>query len=401
MFILLFNAGSSSLKGSLVHSDTGQPVASAVVDWVTLPTQYRLTTPDRVVRDEQVHWKGYAQAVQQIMADLVPEFLPDISRLAAVGHRVVHGGDFTQPVRITDSIRTQIESLIQLAPLHNPPSLETITAAQSLLPDIPHIAVFDTAFHSTMPDWARNYPIPQAWRTEFGIRKFGFHGLSHEYASRRASELLNRPLSDLKLVICHLGHGCSATAVSGGKSVDTTMGFTPLEGLMMATRSGSIDPGIIPYLQSTRGLAAGEIEQALNRQSGLIAVSGISSDMRQVVQSAEQGNRDAVLALQMYTYRVRKAIGALAAGMGGIDALIFTAGVGENARSVRQAICSGLECLQLELDPVANTTAVPDSDIATASSRGRILIIAAREDLMMLEGVKKALREREVAGGVQ
>lgn len=401
MFILLLNAGSSSLKGTLVHSETGLPHANLMVDWVTFPTHYRLDGPMGPIRDEQVHWKGYSQAVHQMIADLVPEILPDVSHLIAVGHRVVHGGEFTQPVRITQEIRTRIESLAQLAPLHNPPSLETISAAQALLPTIPHIAVFDTAFHSTMPDWARNYPVPKAWRTEYGIRKFGFHGLSHEYASRRAAELLNRPLTELKLVVCHLGHGCSATAVHAGKSVDTTMGFTPLEGLMMGTRCGSIDPGIIPYLQSQYGLAASELEREMNRQSGLLGVSGVSSDMRQIVEAASQGNPEAELALQMYSYRVRKAIGSLAAGMGGIDALVFTAGVGENATSIREMICTGLKFLQLELDPVANDNSVPDSDVATVTSQGRILIIAAREDITMLEGVKKAIRTEEAAGRIQ
>jgi acetate kinase len=281
-------------------------------------------------------------------------------------------------------------ALADLAPLHNPPSLETLAAAESALPDVPHVAVFDTAFHATLPPEAFTYPVPQQWIGEWGIRRFGFHGLSHAYCARRGAEMLAR-ISQPRLVICHLGHGCSASAVQGGKCVDTTMGFTPLAGLMMATRSGSIDPSIVLHVIEKHGLTAAQVESALNRQSGLLGVSGISADMREVMAAAKGGNEQARLALGIYSHRVRQAIGALAVTMGGVDAVVFTAGVGEHAAEVRASICTGLDCLGLELDAVANTNCKPDADIARPTSRGRILVIATREDVTMLDDVMSVL----------
>jgi acetate kinase len=290
-------------------------------------------------------------------------------------------------------MRSRITALADLAPLHNPPSLETLAAAEAELPGVPHVAVFDTAFHATLPPAARTYPAPERWTRDWGIRRFGFHGLSHAYCSRRAAELLGRSAEELRLVICHLGHGCSASAVRGGRCVDTTMGFTPLEGLMMATRSGSIDPGIVLHVQQHHGLTVEQVETALNRESGLLGVSGISGDMRQVLAAARGGHERAQLALAVYTHRVRQAIGALAVTLGGIDALVFTAGVGEHAGEIRQSICTGLECLGLELDAQANATCRPDADVARPSSRGRILVIATREELTMLREVIQVLGE--------
>jgi acetate kinase len=253
------------------------------------------------------------------------------------------------------------------------------------------VAVFDTAFHATLPPEAYTYAVPESWTRELGIRRFGFHGLSHAYCSRRAAEMLERPLEELRLVVCHLGHGCSAAAVQGGCSVDTTMGYTPLEGLMMGTRSGSIDPGIILYLQQHCGYTVEQLEKALNRDSGLLGVSGISADMREVLEAAHTGHVNARLALAIYAHRVRQAVGALTVTMGGIDALVFTAGVGEHAGEVRDSICSGLECLGLEIDVKANASCRPDADIARRESRARILVIATREDVTMLQEVVKVL----------
>jgi acetate kinase len=261
------------------------------------------------------------------------------------------------------------------------------------LPGVPHVAVFDTAFHAKMPPQARTYPVPQHWTGEWGIRRFGFHGLSHAYCSRRAAEILRRPLNELRMVICHLGHGCSASAVRGGQCIDTTMGFTPLEGLMMATRSGSIDAGIVLYVQQHHGLTAEQVETVLNRESGLLGVSGLSGDMRQILASAQAGHEQARLALAIYTHRVRQAIGALAVALGGIDALVFTAGVGEHAAEVRETICTGLECLGLELDANANVSCLPDADVARPGSGGRILVIATREDVTMFWEVIRVLGE--------
>src|SRR5215471_2913710 len=245
MNILLLNAGSSSLKCTLLEAANRKVIANGLADWAGPVTNYAYAGPDGKVHSEKVSWTGHAEAVRRVFHDLkhaAPVALPEHSALAAVGHRVVHGGQFTSSVRVTPAIRSRITSLADLAPLHNPPSLETLAAAEAELPGVPHVAIFDTAFHATLPPEARTYPVPGRWTRDWGIRRFGFHGLSHAYCSRRATELLGRPPDGLRLVICHLGHGCSASAVRGGRCVDTTMGFTPLEGLMMGTRSGSIDP---------------------------------------------------------------------------------------------------------------------------------------------------------------
>jgi acetate kinase len=259
------------------------------------------------------------------------------------------------------------------------------------LPGVPQVAVFDTTFHATLLPEARTYAVPEKWTREWGIRRFGFHGLSHAYCSRRAAEMLGRSTDDLRLVICHLGSGCSDSAVRGGRCVATTMGFTPLDGLMMATRSGSIDPSIVLHVEQHRGLTPAQVERALNNESGLLGVSGISGDMRQVLAAARAGHQQAQLAVAIYTRRVRHSIGGLTVTMGGVDALVFTAGVGEHASKVRQEICAGLECLGLELDTAANSTCRPDADVARHGSPGRILVITTREDLTMLQEVVRVL----------
>lgn len=394
MKILLFNAGSSSLKAVLAESTDGASLASALVDWSGPTTRYRFVDPSGAEHCQDVSWTGHADAVRRFVHDLThgdSPALPDRAALSAVGHRVVHGGHFTSSVRVTAQIRERITALADLAPLHNPPSLETLAAAEAELPGVPHIATFDTAFHATLPPEAYVYPVPENWTREWGIRRYGFHGLSHAYCSKRAAEMLNRPAKELRLVICHLGHGCSASAVRGGRSIDTTMGFTPLEGLMMGTRSGSIDPSIVLHVQQHRALSPEVVESILNRKSGLAGVSGISADMRQVLAAAKQGNEPAQLAVAIYTHRVRQAIGALSVTLGGVDALVFTAGVGENASEIRESVCNGLECLGLKLDSSANVRCTPDTDIAEFSSPGRILVIATREDKTMLDEVTRLL----------
>lgn len=395
MLILLLNAGSSSLKATLVESNDGSEIARGLADWAGAETVYRYTGPDRKERRGQVAWKGHVAAVRKFIRDLhqgEPAAVKEISAIAAVGHRVVHGGEFSSPVRIAPDIRTRIAALAELAPLHNPPSLETLSAAEAELPDAPHVAVFDTAFHSTLPPEANTYAVPGKWTRDWGIRRFGFHGLSHAYCARRAAELLRRPLEELRLVTCHLGHGCSAAAIHRGRSIDTTMGFTPLDGLMMATRSGSVDPGVVLHVQQRHGLTVEQVETALNRESGLLGVSGVSADMREVLDAAQDGHRQAQLALAIYVRRVRQAIGAFAVTMGGIDALVFTAGVGEHANDVRKNVCVGLGCLGLGLDAEANAACSPDADVACTESRGRILVIETREDVTMLGEVLSVLR---------
>jgi acetate kinase len=396
--VLLLNAGSSSLKCTLMESEGVTVIARAAADWAGAVTLYSCSGPGGDRTSERVRWRGHADAVAHALDDLLPASQRrDARALGAVGHRVVHGGEFSSSVRIGADVRSRIAALAELAPLHNPPGLETLAAAEAELPGVPHVAVFDTAFHSTLPPAARTYAVPGAWTRDWGIRRYGFHGLSHAYCAGRAAEMLARPVEDLRLVICHLGHGCSAAAVLGGRCVDTTMGFTPLDGLMMATRSGSLDPGIALHVQRHHGLSEKEVEHALNYESGLLGVSGISADMREVLASARAGVERARLAIDVYTHRVRRAIGALAVTLGGIDALVFTAGVGENSAEIRAASCCGLECIGLELDAEANADERPDADVASRSSRGRILVIAAREDVTMLREVTRVAGSRAIA----
>ncbi len=398
MKILLLNAGSSSLRCTFMDSADRAVIARAATDWAGPVTRYECSGAGLERVSERVAWRGHGDAVRRALGDL-SRARRDASAAAewppiAVGHRIVHGGDFTAPVRITGDVRGRIAALAELAPLHNPPGLETLEAAEASLPGVPQVALFDTEFHATLPLSARTFAVPREWTEGWGIRRYGFHGLSYAYCSARAAEMLSKPLCELRLVICHLGHGCSATAVLHGRSIDTTMGFTPLDGLMMATRSGSVDPGVITHVQLRHGLDAPAIEDVLNRRCGLLGVSGISADMREVLAAARDGHEGARLAVDVYTHRVRAAVGALAVTLGGLDALVFTAGVGENAAEIRRAACRGLECVGLELDEDANARCRPDADLARSGSPARILVIATREDLAMLSQVVQVIEAR-------
>jgi acetate kinase len=313
----------------------------------------------------------------------------------AVGHRVVHGGpDFTAGVRITDGVVAKLTALNDLAPLHNPPALEALAEARRQLPDVPHVAAFDTAFHQTIPGFARTYPVPRKWTDEWGIRKYGFHGLSHEYCARRAVESIIGPANDtiLRVVVAHLGGGCSLSAVAAGSCFDTTMGFTPLDGLMMATRSGSIDPGAILYVMRKHGLTVDQMEHVLNYESGLLGVSGVSGDIREVRKAANEGSREASLAFHMFTYRVRLGIGAMAAALGGLHALVFTGGIGEHSRRTRDEVCRHLDFLGVKIDPELNNTCVPDMDISAADAKVRVLVIHTREDVSIVREVQRVVK---------
>ncbi|HZZ73458.1 MAG TPA: acetate/propionate family kinase [Pirellulales bacterium] len=394
MSILLLNSGSSSLKATLMDPAGEEVLASGMTDWARAGTHYQFEAQGHACRSETVAWTGHSAAVARFIDDLLrvePATIAHRSALTAVAHRIVHGGAFTQSVRITPEIRARIAALAELAPLHNPPSLESLRAAEEALPGVPQVAVFDTTFHATLPPEAWTYPLPRDWTRQWGIRRFGFHGLSHAYCSRRAAEMLERSSSELRLVICHLGNGCSAAAVRGGRCLDTTMGFTPLDGLMMGTRCGSLDPSIVVHVQQRHGLTAEQVETALNHESGLLGVSGLSADMRAVQEAADAGDKAAQLAISIFVHRARQAIGALTVTLGGIDALVFTAGIGEHAGAIRQAICRGLECLGLELSPLANENCRIDADIAHRGSRGRILVIKTREDLTMLRETRQVL----------
>lgn len=302
------------------------------------------------------------------------------STVDAVGHRVVHGGpSFTSAVRVDDTVRAELESLVDLAPLHLPASLAGLDAVSAALPDVPAVACFDTAFHATMPAEASTYALPAQWRG-MGARRYGFHGLSHSYAARRVPELLGRPAEGLRLVNCHLGAGASLCAISSGRSVDTTMGFTPLEGVVMATRSGSVDPGLVLWLQRQRGLSADEVSEGLERRSGLLGLTG-TADMREVLDRYDRGDEDALLAFAVYTYRVRAGIAAMAAAMSGVDAVSFTGGVGEASPAVREGSVAGLEFLGLAVNPGQNEAARGDANVSAPGSPAGVAVVTAREDL--------------------
>lgn len=298
----------------------------------------------------------------------------------AVGHRVVHGGpSFTAPVVVDEKVRTELGSLVELAPLHLPASLAGLDAVTAALPDVPAVACFDTAFHATMPAEASTYALPAQWR-DLGARRYGFHGLSHSYAARRVPELLGRPAEGLRLVNCHLGAGASLCAISSGRSMDTTMGFTPLEGVVMATRSGSVDPGLVLWLQRQHGLSADEVSEGLERRSGLLGLTG-TADMREVLSRMDGGDEPARLAFSVYTYRVRAAIAAMAAALSGVDAVSFTGGVGEASPAVRAGALAGLDFLGPAVDPGRNEAARGDADVSAPGAPGGVAVVTAREDL--------------------
>ena len=363
MRVLVVNAGSSSLKLRVVEDD----VAIQAVDLPALD-------PDAGGAPEELRTA-----------------LASIGAVDAVGHRIVHGGSaFTGAVRIDAEVMGRIEALTELAPLHQPAALAAWRWAAGALPDVPHVACFDTAFHATLPDAAATYALPATWRERWPLRRFGFHGLSHAYAARRAAELVGRPLEDLRLVTAHLGAGASLAAVLGGRSVDTTMGFTPLEGLVMATRSGSVDPGLVLWLQRQGGLAADAVATGLEREAGLLGLAG-TADMREVLTAAEQSRGDAILARDVYLHRLRASIAAMAAAAGGLDALVFTGGVGENAAAIRAAAVAGLGFLGLVLHAGRNETGTGDRDIAPPGHGPRVLVVASREDLEIAREVRELL----------
>jgi acetate kinase len=393
--VLVINTGSSTVKISLIESEGETIVFEGIADWTArlarLEVHVRGAEPVR----QPLDIGGTSDAVLQVLTHLSQGDRPliaDPREVAAVGHRVVHGGDvYTAGVRVTPEVQRRLSELAELAPVHNPINLEGITAAQSAWPHVPHVAVFDTAFHASMPEAARTYAIPYDWTTKGHLRRYGFHGLSYAYCASRAAELLKRGPQGLRLVICHLGNGASVGAVRDGVSMDISMGFTPLEGLVMGSRSGSVDPGLLLYVLRHRGTSVDDLDRILNRESGLLGISGMSADMRQVLAAANSGIPRARLALDVYIHRLRKTIAAMTASLGGLDALVFTAGVGEHAAPVRAAACRAMEFLGIELDLHANEECRPDADIAAAQSRVRVLVIATREDLSIVRETVRVL----------
>lgn len=371
--ILVFNAGSSSLKVGLFTADA-EPLAV----W-------------------QEHWKeGPPVAVGAMVEALLADV--DLSSVIAAGHRVVHGGSrFTHAVVIDAAVRAEIEALAALAPLHNRLALAIVDAAAVILPGVPQVAAFDTAFHATLPSEAYLYGLPYAWYAEWGIRRFGFHGLSHAYCAARCAEVLDRPLAELRLVTCHLGSGCSLAAIAGGKSIATTMGYTPLDGVVMATRPGALDPGILTHVLSQTGMSGAALESVLYHESGLKGVSGVSGDMREVLAARAAGDKRASLAFDLFIARLRDGIAVMAASLGGLDALVFSGGVGENCPEVRAAACERLGWIGVSLDSAANDTGPPDRVISVPHARVHALIIRTREEEMVARETANALRNHAQA----
>jgi len=394
MKILVLNSGSSSQKtclyeiGEAIPADPPDCPWEGRIEWDGADAMALIKNSRGVRRQDRVKVSSRAQAVEHLLISVwngKTQSLGSPSEIDVVGHRVVHGGPrYEEPVLITPEVKSAIAAASEFAPLHTGAELEGMEIVQKLLGPIPQVAVFDTGFHRNMPLRAAVYPGPYEW-FEDGIRRYGFHGINHQYCAARAAKLLRRDLSSLKLVTCHLGNGCSLAAISEGHSVDTTMGFTPLEGLMMGSRSGSVDPGILTYLMRQGRLQAHEIDEMLNQKSGLLGISGVSGDMREILAAMKQGHPRARLAFEIYAHRLQSGIGAMVAVLGGIDALVFTAGVGENSPEVRSAACGEFEFLGLKLDEAANTQVSADQDIAAMNSRVRILVIRAQEEWAIAE----------------
>ena len=389
MKILVLNSGSSSQKsclynvGAALPDSPPRPLWEAKIDWQDGGATLKVRTGTEKKRDEQLNPAKRTEAIAQLLQALVSgetQVLAKLSEIDVVGHRVVNGGrEYTKPTLITPEVTAAIEKMAVFAPLHNRAELEGIAQIEKQCGSVPQVAVFDTGFHATLPDAAAVYPGPYDW-VERGIRKFGFHGINHQYCAGRAAQLLGRNLAQLKLVTCHLGNGCSLAAIRGGLSIDTTMGFTPLDGLMMGTRSGSVDPGILTYLLRQDRFDAKAMDEMLNANSGLLGISGVSSDLREVVAAMNNGNSRAKLAFDIFVHRLRSGIGSMIAALNGIDALVFTAGIGENSAEVRAAACANLGFLGLAIDPAKNVASPMESDISTAGSTVHVLVLAAQED---------------------
>ena len=386
MNVLIINAGSSSLKYQLMDPETGAVSAKGLCERIYIDG--RLThnaNGKKIVKDVPIptHSEAIA-AVLAILVDPVDGVIKSTDEIDAVGHRVLHGGmEFFDSCIINDEVIAAIEKCIPLGPLHNPANLMGIRACQAVMPNTPQVAVFDTAFHMTMPPKAYRYAIPTEYYENDSIRRYGFHGTSHKYVTKRAIELMGR--KDIKLVNCHLGNGSSLSAVKDGKCQDTSMGLTPLAGVPMGTRSGDIDPAVVQFVMNKYGMSADECLNMLNKKSGVLALSGVSSDFRDIENGAEEGNENCALALDKFAYEVRKYIGSYAAALGGLDCLVFTAGVGENSASMRARICEGLEFLGVKIDPEKNNTRGKEAIISADDSKVTVWVIPTNEELMIAQ----------------
>ncbi len=399
MNVLVINAGSSSLKYQLFNMDTKEVLAKGLCERIGIDGRLTHTNPNKTEKfSDNIPMKDHADAIRSVINILIDKewgVISSMSEIDAVGHRVVHGGEyFADSVLINDEVIKAIEACIPLAPLHNTPNLIGIGACKDVMgADIPQVAVFDTAFHQSMSQENYMYALPYEYYEKYKIRRYGFHGTSHKYVSKQASEMLGIPVENLRIITCHLGNGSSISAIKGGKSMDTSMGFTPLDGLPMGTRAGNLDPAIISFLCEHENKSAEEVIEILNKKSGMLGISGVSSDFRDLDAAIDEGNERAKLAKDMFNLSVKKIIGSYVAEMGGVDAIVFTAGVGENDRSVRWDVCEHMEYLGIKIDPEKNKYRGRQMDISVDYARVRVLVIPTNEELVIAEDTKRLVEE--------
>ncbi|WP_299448028.1 acetate kinase [uncultured Phascolarctobacterium sp.] len=388
MIVFVVNCGSSSIKYQLINMDGEKVMAKGLIERIGMVGSTLKHTPAGkytidLKEDIPDHVVGIKMALKALTSSDYG-VIKDMSEIDAVGHRVVHGGErFTDSVLITGEVLNGIKACSEIAPLHNPPNLYGIEACMNIMKGIPQVAVFDTAFHQTMPKVAYLYGLPYEMYVKYGLRRYGFHGTSHKYVAQRAAELMGEHMSDLRIITCHLGNGASITAIKYGKSIDTSMGYTPLEGLIMGTRSGEIDPAIIPFLMEKENMTAQQIDDYLNRRSGILGISGLSSDFRDLESAANRGDDRSQLAIDVFAYKVKKYIGGYVAAMGGVDAIVFTAGLGENSPFMRDKICNGLEYLGTRVDPELNKVRGQEKEISVRRARVKIFVIPTNEELVI------------------
>jgi len=395
------NCGSSSIKYQLFNMDSNNwsVMAKGGVEKVGLKgsfLKHEKENGEKVLLEGEI--MDHATGIDYILGVMTSErhgCIKSLEEIDAVGHRVVHGGEtFNSSVFITDEVITKMKDCIELAPLHNPPNLKGIFAISSLLPHVPQVGVFDTAFHQTMPKHAYMYAIPNSLYKKYGVRRYGFHGTSHRYVSKRAAEILNEDYANLRIISCHLGNGASIAAIMGGKSIDTSMGFTPLEGLMMGTRSGDLDVGAVTYIMEKEMIGTKSASVLFNKHSGMLGVTGISSDMREIESAIEKGDELAKIGMEMYTYRVKKYIGSYAAAMGGVDVVIFTGGVGENGDDTRASICQGLEFIGVEVDPARNKKLrSKEAVISKDGAKVKVMVVPTNEELVIAQDTMQIVEE--------
>ena len=398
--ILVVNCGSSSLKYQLIDMTNETALAKGLVERIgmdgSILTQKVEGKDKYIIKEAMPNHKDAIKLVLEALVDKNKGVIADMSEISAVGHRVVHGGEkYSNSVLIDEVVMKALEDCAKLAPLHNPPNITGINACRELMPNTPMIAVFDTAFHQTIPEYAYIYPLPYELYTEQGIRKYGFHGTSHRYVSQVAADMMDKDIKDLKIITCHLGNGASIAAIEGGKSVETSMGFTPLEGIAMGTRSGSIDPAIITFLMTELNYSIDEVNDIVNKKSGVLGISGVSSDFRDIEDEAwKNNNKQAQLALDVFYYKVKKFIGSYTAVMNGVDCLVFTAGLGENSPETREAVCTNLDYLGIKLDTSKNKVRGKAVDLSAEGSRVKVFVIPTNEELMIARDVREIVKNK-------